>query len=375
VFLPLWPIYLLDIGGSAVTILLSLLSFRGAAKLIEKDRENIFWLYLLWLTFSLTVFAFSRGIGHILQYIFVFTGRGRVWEVLNPVSGSLNTLSFVFTATVSLFFLELQAIYNKISADKERMAALNRELSSLNTELDNIISERALNLMALGVADRLRNPATVIGAIVARLMKSPDTPAAVKERLAEIGQSSERLDNIVKEYEEILRSKEAYFCFEDLNGIIREILLVTEGQFREKGLKLDLALSETPIGFYAIKHLIRIAILHIIKNAVEASYPGGAVTIATRRDNKRVFVSVKDEGRGMREEDIPKIFELFYSTKGRMGTGLAIVKQIVEEHGGEIKVESAPGKGSLFTLYFPSGWHQFEACIPESAKKGLTTSG
>jgi signal transduction histidine kinase len=357
--LPLLPLYLVDISGSALTIVFALLALSLSSRLFGKETENIFWLYLVWLSFSLAVFSLSRGIGHILQYIFVFGGRRDVWEVLNPISGSLNTLSFVFTATVSLFFIEIQGIYQKISADKDRMVELNRELTGLNEEIEGVISERALNIMALRVADKVRNPATVIGAVAGRLMKSPETAEAVREKLRDILESSGELNAIVKEYETILESKEAFFRYEDLNEAVREILPHFERQAFEEKIVLEVHLSETPASFYAIKHLIPVAIAHLIRNAFEVSAPGGRIIVRTGREDRRVFLSVSDEGRGIPEEDRERIFDIFFSTKGRIGTGLPVVKQIVDEHGGEIRIESEAGKGSAFYLYFPAGWIEF----------------
>lgn len=359
-YFPLWPVYLIDIGGSAVIILFSLMSFSLASKLRRKERENPFWVYLLWFSFSMVVFSLSRGIGHILQYLFVFTGHARIWQLLNPISGSLNTISFVFTGSVSLFFLALQGIYQQILSDKDRMAGLNRELSSINNELDSIISERALNLMALAVADKLRNPATVIGSVAKKLAKDPGTAEDVRQKLTPIIESAERLEGIVEEFDKILKSKETFFSFEDLNDIVRETVSLNEGEVLRKEISIRLNLSPMPVKFYAIRHLVRLAISHILKNAIEASPEGAVVTVNTGRTERRIFLSVKDEGPAVSEKDLPMLFELFYSTKGRLGTGLSIAKQIIEEHGGDITVESAPGKGTIFTVSFPSGWLEFD---------------
>lgn len=366
-YFTLYPIYLIDIAGSALAILFTIAAFVLAMSLLRRERENIFWIYLVWLSGALSVFAFSRGIGHILQYVFVFTGRSYLWNAMAPVSGSLNTLSFVFAGTVSLFMIEMSNIYQKMSVDKKTVERLNSELASLNSELESIASERSLNLMALRVADKVRNPASVIGAIARRLIESPEMPQGSKKKLGDILEASARLDFIVKDYDEILKTKDKFFHLENLNEIIKEILLTFEPQAREKKIELSVELSRTSPVFYAVKHLIRMAFLHLLRNALDVSPRGGKVVIRTGKTDKRVFVSVTDKGEGIRAEDLERIFDLFYSTKGRIGTGLPIVKQIVEEHGGEINVESIRKKGSTFFLYFPAGWLEF---AESPSKKG-----
>ena len=94
---------------------------------------------------------------------------------------------------------------------------------------------------------------------------------------------------------------------------------------------------------------------------MEATPPGGTITIIPTSNQDYVTLSVIDTGKGIPEEDIQKIFSLFYSTKKhRMGMGLPLVKQIMDEHKGDIKVESGLGKGTTFRLIFPVRWSEQE---------------
>ncbi len=366
-FFPLYPIYVIDIAGTFIILLFAASSLSMSIKLLRRQRENIFWVYLVWLTSSLMVFAFSRSVGHIIRYALVFGGYRRLWNALAPYSGSLNTLSFVLAGGASLFFIMVNNLYQKVAADKKRLSELNAELSRLNEELESVASERSLNLMALRVADRVRNPATIIGAIVLRLFHTQDLSEPVRKKLMDVREASGRLDLIVKEYEDILKNKEKFFKVEDLNEIARETLLTFDTRVKEKKADVNLELAGIPLYFYAVKHLIRIALVHMIRNALDASPKGGKIAIRSGFSDKRIFLSISDQGPGIDRQDIGKIFDLFYSTKGRMGTGLPMVKQIVDEHGGEIDVESSEG-GSVFTLYFPAGWIEFAGSLP--LKKG-----
>ena len=356
----------IDISSAALAVALTLAGLCLSVKLFHKQPYNIFWLYFVWFTASTTALAFSLGLEHIVRYALVYAGHGPLWSAIAPYSAGLGSISQVLAGGLSLFFIGANNLYQKISADRKRLSGLNAELANLNAELENVASERSLNLMALSVADRIRNPATIIGAIVLRLFNTPDLSEPVRKRLMDVREASERLDLIVKEYEEILKSKQKLFKVEDLNEIIREALLAFDGRLKESGIAISQELSPAPLYFYAVRHLLRIAIIHLLRNAMEVSTRGGAVLVRTGLSERRIFVSIKDEGPGINPEDMGKIFDLFYSTRGRLGTGLPIVKQIVEEHGGEIKVES-PGRGSVFTAWFPAGWLEFAA---SPSKKG-----
>jgi signal transduction histidine kinase len=94
---------------------------------------------------------------------------------------------------------------------------------------------------------------------------------------------------------------------------------------------------------------------NLFLNAVEAMPSGGTLRVAARREGAEVLVSVSDTGPGIRPEDLPSIFEPYFSTKeGGTGLGLAIADRIVREHGGRIEAASPPGEGATFTVRLPA---------------------
>ena len=96
-------------------------------------------------------------------------------------------------------------------------------------------------------------------------------------------------------------------------------------------------------------------VLNVVDNAVKAVTTGGAVTVRASATGGEVTIAVEDDGVGIASADLPFIFERFYRrSAGGLGIGLAIVKELVEAHGGKTEVDSEPGEGSVFTLHFPS---------------------
>lgn len=226
-------------------------------------------------------------------------------------------------------------------------------LEEFNQEMETLIAERTMNLMALTIADRVRNLATVIGYMGKKMLQRKDISEDFKENLVSIIEETEKLQNIVRDFHNLLKSKESKFRYEDINEVIESVLPTIE----KEAVELVVNLSEHPLKINMQRSLLKIAVSLLIRNSIEATPENGRVYVETHRDKDTVILAISDEGRGIPEETIDKIFEPFFSTKKhRFGMGLPLVKQIVSEHLGEIKVESESGKGTTFRLIFPFRW-------------------
>jgi signal transduction histidine kinase len=107
------------------------------------------------------------------------------------------------------------------------------------------------------------------------------------------------------------------------------------------------------------KQLLRMALFHILRSAVEATPAGGKITVETFEDEDKAVLTVRDTGYGIAREDIDNIFNPYFSTKKHgFGMGLPLVKQIISEHLGRMEVESEAGKGSCFRMIFPVRWRE-----------------
>ena len=100
---------------------------------------------------------------------------------------------------------------------------------------------------------------------------------------------------------------------------------------------------------------IKQAFYNVIRNAIQAMKTGGILRIRSGADETHQFISFSDTGGGIAPEDISRVFEPYFTTKpSGTGLGLAIVQRIVEAHGGEIRLDSEPGKGTTFTILLPA---------------------
>jgi signal transduction histidine kinase len=226
-------------------------------------------------------------------------------------------------------------------------------LEEFNQEIETLISERTMNLMALAIADRVRNPATIIGYIGKKMLDRKDIPKEFRDNLINIIEETKKLNNIVSDFHNLLKSRESKFRYEDINEVVESAISTIE----KKDVELVVNLSEQPLKINMQKNLLKVAISLLIRNSIEATPDSGRISVETYVDKDNVVLTISDSGHGIPEDIIDKIFEPFFSTKKYgFGMGLPLVKQIVSEHLGEIKVESELDKGSTFRLLFPFRW-------------------
>ncbi len=352
--LPLWPVWLVDIIGSLGVLTAGWVCFGVVRRLKRKEPDNALYVYFYWLVLSLLAFAVSRSGGHLLQHVLVFSGHQALWRTLQPVTGSLNTITFVIIAAVGLFFFHIQQIYHRMLADHQQLQTTARDVLELNREMENLVMERTMSEMALGIADGIRNPLHIIGGFSHRLLRKalPEDPA--RPWAEAIAQETRRLEDMVARFETLARRKETFFTQEDLNLIVRETLALLRPEAAAKGLHLLVSYAPTPVYCRLNKHLMKVALTHLVRNAIEATPPAGEIRCRTASERHRAVLLLEDTGRGMPPAVVAKVFEPFYTTKvGGTGLGMVFVRQIVEEHRGAINLESQLGRGTTVTIRLP----------------------
>ncbi len=355
--LPLLPVFLVEIVGAFIFVVLSILSLITSVKLYNRDKTNILWNYMIWLSSSFVLFSISRSVGHVAKHVLVAGGHADTWEYIAPMTGSFNIFAFFLLGSLSLFFIKMYDTHMRALRDKDVIESINAEMSELNKSLETIVAERTMSLMALTVADKVRNPASIIGIVCKRVLDKKEELSNVISNLSAAVDECEKLQAIVGDFENLLRTRKSVFRYEDINEIIRSVIPVLEKEAAVKGVHMAVALSEKPLKINAEKSLLRVALFHVLRNALDATEAKGTINISSRSDADNAVVCISDTGRGIKKEDLDRIFDTFYSTKSfGFGMGLPLVKQIISEHLGEIKIDSEEWKGTTVTILLPTRW-------------------
>jgi signal transduction histidine kinase len=131
------------------------------------------------------------------------------------------------------------------------------------------------------------------------------------------------------------------------------VIIIVGEKASSKGIFIENA-TGTGIHVECQRDRLKQAFYNIIINAIESMNNGGKIDVTVKQRDSRVEISVRDSGSGISEEALARIFEYYYTTKDKgMGLGLPISYLIVKDHGGDIKVTSIAGQGTIFTVVLP----------------------
>lgn len=226
-------------------------------------------------------------------------------------------------------------------------------------KLDNMRKE-----FVADVSHELKTPITTIKSYTETLLENELDKELGTQFLTVIDEECDRMTRIVRDllqlsnfdYENIELKKEEIL----INEFLSKIYLKLKISAQEKGHGLDLNISEDIKTIYADKDALEQVVLNIVINAIKYTNENGEIQINTYKKGENIVISVKDNGIGIPEEDLKRIFERFYRVDkararelGGTGLGLAISKQIIETHGGKIIIESKYSKGTQVDIILP----------------------
>lgn len=248
----------------------------------------------------------------------------------------------------------------------EELKGSMQELASAQEQL--VRSERlaAIGQLASTIGHELRNPLGVISNAVYLLRGDlgPTPTDAANRHLATAEREVSAATVIVSDLLEFARQRDPVTTDVDAVALVDEALSVLPPP---SGITTVRNLPDPPVLLAADRDMLRQVLLNLIGNAYQAMVEGGTVTVGLTTEGPRLHLSVTDTGVGMDPDVRRRVFEPFYTTKARgVGLGLAVSRRIIEAHGGDIDVVSAPGEGTTFTVTLP------RVPVPRQASERVT---
>jgi signal transduction histidine kinase len=274
--------------------------------------------------------------GHVAPYVFFTHGR---------------VFSFVFPASTAWF--------STVTAGAWQSLVVRRRLR--RSEADRARYQQTIHF----VTHEMRTPLSAIQGSSELISRYALTEEKRKQVALLINSESKRLARMIEVFLNVEKLSAGQMELKrepiDVRDLIEVCHLRASPLAERKRIEVVLKPAAEALHVTGDRELMEYACYNLLTNAIKYSPQKTVVTVSSRRDDNHIRIAVEDQGIGMDQKEVKKIFQKFYRTKraeesGEVGTGigLSIVQQIVEQHGGRIDVVSRPGEGSCFTLVLPA---------------------
>jgi len=232
----------------------------------------------------------------------------------------------------------------ELELERERVQILQRFISDMSHDLKTPLASIKLSLYLLS--------------------RFIDDPVKRQHHLEVLNAQSERLETMLNDLLSMSRldqaSEEFVFSPIDLNTLISQVMLEHSPLATRRSHIIKVETDSSMPQVQADNLKLTRALANLVVNALNYTHDGGEIVIRTYREKHQAVIEVQDNGVGINAQDLPLIFERFYRADasrstgtGGTGLGLSIAKRIIAAHGGDITVESTPGKGTTFKVYLP----------------------
>jgi signal transduction histidine kinase len=228
-------------------------------------------------------------------------------------------------------------------------------LVTLQEEVKRQERQAMFGRVAAGLVHDLSHPIQNIGNSTRLLLRDDLDPESREQFRRTIERELQTLKRFMEDLRHVVKPKPIERFAMDVNGSVAEIAESMRGESERNGITVDTQYSPGPLVIEGDRFALGRVYRNLITNAIQATAPGGRITISTSRAGDRVEIRVTDTGSGIPADRLSAIFDDFVTTKRLgLGLGLAISKRIVEQLNGTIDVQSEVGRGTAFTLRFPA---------------------
>lgn len=274
----------------------------------------------------------------------------------------------------------------KDNAPQQLILNLNdiTELKKLEGRFRQTERLAALGTLSAGMAHEIRNPLSAIKTFVQLLPRKLEKPGFLEKFQRTVPRELERINRLVDDLLELARAPRYHCERVEIQSVLQQALELFEEELLSSRIRSRFEISGPLPLVWVNSDQITKAFNNIIRNAIQAMPDGGELSIhfSTGRSpyvmtdsspgepsresrNGCVVLVFSDTGVGMEPEDLKSLFNPFFTTKDSgTGLGMAITHKVITEHGGQIEVESAPGRGTRFIVYLPAHEESKPACLP-----------
>lgn len=279
-----------------------------------------------------------------------------IMEEKNPATNLQlsETQLMILQARKNNLFNECAQLEKDIQEKRKSLSELKHLLSSTS----NDCTSSSASKLAAGLAHEIRNPLTTIKGFI-QLLK-PELNAIGKEEFTEVVlEEINRANDLLSEFLTVFKPSTTVKRKVSVNNVINSMGKLFSSEATLKQIEFTSDVTGAEVNAFGDEKQLKQVLINLLKNAFEAvedngSEKGRVVSLTLRSFNESSEITVSDNGCGIEEQAMNKMFTPFYTTKQKgTGIGLVICKQIIEEHGGSLSVNSTPIGGTIFQIKLP----------------------
>jgi len=284
-----------------------------------------------------------------------------LFEALELYTGQENKTAFEFSTETST---NSGAKYLSVTVSRNNDESGNRTLVIKDLTEARLLEEQkkrneklsAMGELASGVAHEIRNPINAIGMIAQRLNRE-FVPAEGNAEYLDITKvlktEVERINKIITQFLNYAKPIELQKKKITSSEFFNDLSLLFKEQAKQRGIHLKVP-AENAFPMHIDPELMKQTMMNFLQNAFDATKENGTVTLAYSKKDQNILITISDDGKGISEENLAKIFNLYFTTKKEgNGLGLSIAQKIVSQHNGTIHVTSKVNQGTTFTITIP----------------------
>jgi signal transduction histidine kinase len=239
---------------------------------------------------------------------------------------------------------------------EERVREETLNVVQLQKQVDDLKQLTALGHLTANLAHDLGTPLHSIAGLARLMLEREGWPPDVVHKLRLIVEQTQRLDNVIQNVRKATRLPEPHFELMTVQKILSDTLPLVEPLIQTNHVTIDVNIDQSIASLYVDRYRIQTALLNIIQNSIDAMPDGGKITISAEDDRatKTIKILIADDGQGIPADLLKKVCEPFFSShkdEGMRGLGLAIVRDIVKAHGGQMEIQSTLDSGTSVILY------------------------
>jgi two-component system, NtrC family, sensor histidine kinase HydH len=239
---------------------------------------------------------------------------------------------------------------------------LKRERRSLEKRAADAEALSTMGTLAMNLAHEIRNPLNaavlqlhLLERDVGKLQIEPETSRALKKRTQIVGAEIGRLNRLLTEFLALARPRDISREPVSLGPLVEEVLALERDTADSFGVSIERDLDAEGCVATGDREKLKQVVINLVVNALEAMKDGGTLVAKTASEGNRVVLTIADTGAGIEPSLFAEVFEPFFTTKeGGTGLGLSIVRKIIDQHGGDVRIESEKGKGTRVTVEIPA---------------------